>query len=184
MTAPRRGAESPPAAPSTPPTAAELETFRPFVLRALSGNGVPPCDRPDVAQDVLIIAVLAVRAGRCHLPPDRVRCQAIQAWLYGITWRRAWHYRRRLYLRHEVLSGLDPAPGIGVDPRARIEARSDVLAIRHLGRRDRQILIAHGEGAELAEIGAAHGMVLTTTWRHVRYARARLAAIVGREGGQ
>lgn len=171
-----------PSWPAGAPTAADLAACRPFLEKVLARHGVPRRDRADVAQDVLTVAFRAIRAGRFQPPPGREPARALEAWLYGIAWRCAFHYRQSAYVRLVELLSEFPPDLKWFDPVPRIEARSDVLAIRHLGTRNRKILIARGDGVTLVELGEICGTPLATTARHVKNARALLSVIIDRRG--
>ena len=77
------------------PTIKQLVALRPFIERVLVRCGVSQVDVADVCQDVVLAAHVAIEA-RAFVPdPERDPWDALRAWLHGICWRQASHYRER-----------------------------------------------------------------------------------------
>ena len=89
---------------------------------------VPPEEMEDLAQDVLLRAWSALVEGGFRPSPHMEMAQALDAWLYGITWRALSHHRHKAYRRYEVSIARpevyrDPPGGVE-DPFSMLEARS------------------------------------------------------------
>lgn len=91
-----------PSQPSSSPRDAGLTTHHvfeqhgPYVYRALRYFGVPESDLPDVCQEVFLIV---------HRKLDDFEGRSsIRTWLYRICQRAASDFRKRAYVRREVLS--------------------------------------------------------------------------------
>lgn len=107
-----------------------IETVRDHMRRL----GVPDGDKVDLAQEVLLAAWEKVREGAFQLNEGVALRRAMDAWLYGITWRQWSHYRDRAHWYREVVTP-DPlrgAPLTTVEPLGVLEARSALRCLERL----------------------------------------------------
>jgi len=136
----------------------------PFLRRVLQAHGVSDVDLPDVIQEILLGAWRSMMAGRFRPDPRFPLAESFRAWLVGIAWRQASHYRERAYRRHEVPWGLgwdlrlDPRPS----PEEALETLEILREIWRLPRAYREILALVTVGATLAEITEQLGIPIGT----------------------
>lgn len=127
----------------------------------------------DLAQDAL---VALVQAWRRHGPPD-----SPDAFVFAIAKRRAWRARARraLLFPLEVLrSPRDPRVGVDVALEHREAAHAVLQAIRHLPRRDRDVLLLSATGElRIADIAAVTGATPAAVKMRLSRARQRLTAM-------
>jgi RNA polymerase sigma-70 factor (ECF subfamily) len=131
----------------------------PFIEAVLRQHGVRRCDLQDVVQDVLFGAWKSIQQGRFRPFPNVPLRESIRAWLYGVAWRQASHYRDAAHRRHEIPSG---QPKAVVNATHQIEnqvnARKLLEAIRRLPRDYQEVLALVGLGAEISEVARQLGL--------------------------
>jgi DNA-directed RNA polymerase specialized sigma24 family protein len=157
--------------------------------RAIRGvlrkSGVACCERDDVAQDVVLAAWLAIRAGRYQPDPAAPPALALRRWLVRIAYYTAVHHRERAHRRREVAAGVDPwklAEEVAEDAESRLGARSELMAVLGIGEADLAAVIERACGATLQELSVALAAPLSTVARRLDRARRKLGANIGREG--
>ena len=96
---------------------------------------VPPEDREDLAQDVLLAAWEQLVAGGFQEPPGVPWERPFRSWLYGIAWRQTTTYLSRPHRRREVLVS-EPRVYAAIRDDAvvqTLEARSALRCLPRLG---------------------------------------------------
>lgn len=131
----------------------------------------------DLAQDALVALVQTWQRRGCPDSPD--------AFVFAIAKRRAWRARARRALLSplEVLHGArDPQVGVDVALEHRQAAHAVLQAIRHMPRRDREVLLLSATGElRIADIAAVTGATPAAVKMRLSRARQRLIALQ-REG--
>lgn len=161
---------------SSQPSVNEIIALQPWIEAKIRRCGVGEADVPDVRQEVLLAAHLAIQAGDYRPDPAQDPADALKAWIFGFCWRIASHHRQAAWVRREIPSGLDRS--VAVDPRQRLEARSDLLALRHLGRTDRAMLIARADRDPITQLASERGMPRLLAARRIRRSRSIVDAII------
>ncbi|MGK3964989.1 hypothetical protein WMF01_30895 [Sorangium sp. So ce1667] len=161
---------------SSKPSVEEITAIQPWIEAKIRRCGVREADVPDVRQEVLVAAHLAAQAGDYRPDPTQDPSDALKAWLFGFCWRLASHHRQKAWVRREIPSGLDRS--VAVDPRQRLEARSDLLALRHLGRNDRAMLIARADRDPITQLASDRGMPRLLVASRIRRSRRIVDAII------
>jgi RNA polymerase sigma-70 factor (ECF subfamily) len=149
----------------------------PFVWRTLRYLGVPESDLADVCQEVFITVhrKLAGFEGR----------SALRTWLYRICQRAASDFRRRAYVRREIVRE-DPtgrAPP-AVDGVGHLEARNALnFALEKLDPTRREVFVLYEiEGLTMKEVAEILECPLQTAYSRLHAARRQLVELVeGRE---
>jgi RNA polymerase sigma-70 factor (ECF subfamily) len=165
----------------TPPTALTsrqvFDAHAPFVWRTLRYLGVPESDLADVCQEVFITVhrKLAGFEGR----------SALRTWLYRICQRAASDFRRRAYVRREIVredpTGKSPPATDGV---SHLEARNALnFALERLEPAKREVFVLYEiEGLTMKEVANILECPLQTAYSRLHAARRQLADLVeGRE---
>jgi RNA polymerase sigma-70 factor (ECF subfamily) len=155
--------------PSTTVSSRQVfDEHAPFVWRTLRYLGVPEPDLPDVCQEVFITVhrKLETFEGRSTL----------RTWLYRICQRAASDYRRRAYVRREVVSenpsGTAPAAQ-RLDGVAHLEARDALqFALDALDEAKRVVFVLYEiEGLSMKEVAEALDCPLQTAYSRLHAAR-------------
>jgi RNA polymerase sigma-70 factor (ECF subfamily) len=141
---------------------------------------------------VLLGAWEAIQACRYRPDPLRHPRHALRAWLHGIAWRQASHYRESAYVRREILRGasLALAGEAHVEIDGALLARAALRRVAALSVGHREVLLAAAGPLSLAAWARARGMNPHSAASRLRCARkalaARLAAPLRQEsaGGQ
>ncbi|WP_437297616.1 RNA polymerase sigma factor [Sorangium sp. So ce426] len=159
---------------------------RGWIAALVTGGGVPRRDRDDLVQAVLMAAWMAVEAGRYRPDPSVNPTRALRAWLRGITWRKASHYRERACVRQEVPVA-DPwsaRPEPPRDDEPLVDARERLLAVRlafsKLPRRDREALALAAAGHGLRDIARRLRIPASMAVEQIGRARRRLRGLLER----
>ncbi|EYF08282.1 RNA polymerase sigma factor [Chondromyces apiculatus] len=167
---------------------APILKLRPFVRAVLRAQGVPTRDRDDVCQEIMVAAWTAMTEGRFRPPEAQPIGEALQAWLFGITWRQASHYRQRAWRRREVIVS-DPyamtaaAPWIPhvPAPDGRAAAREMLAALDEIPERMREVLLLrYLEGFDTVEIAEILGIPVPTVSSRLKYGVRRFTTAVQR----
>jgi DNA-directed RNA polymerase specialized sigma24 family protein len=147
-----------------------IERHTRAVLNALACAGVPPADRPDLAQDVFLTAYGILL--RSLVPVDHPR-----AWLCAIATRRASDYRRAAG-RRLCLTSTDDAPSDVADPEQGAEHREFVtLVLEPLGEEARGVLLdRRAEGLSWDEVAHERGLTVPRAKYIYRVAVQRMEA--------
>ena len=151
-----------------------LERYQGTVLRTLRLLGIPPQDREDVAQEVL------VRVFR-HLEGFRVG-PSFGGWVYRITVNASHDYRRTARRRGieapwgEALVGEETVAASSPGAGGRLELREALeTALGLLSDRERAVFVLREmEGLESREVARTLGITTITVRRHLGRARRRL----------
>ncbi|HSO00025.1 MAG TPA: sigma-70 family RNA polymerase sigma factor [Candidatus Nanopelagicales bacterium] len=146
----------------------------PYIEAVLRACQVERCDLPDVVQDVLLGAWKSMQKGRFRPPPDVPLANSIRAWLNGVAWRQASHYRDTAHRRREVLSDrlrevYDGAPVI----ENQVAARGLLEVLRRLPTVYQEVLGLVGLGAKIREVADELGISDGTA--NTRIQRGRVA---------
>lgn len=147
-----------------------IELHTRAVLNALACAGVPPADRPDLAQDVFLTAYrLLVRS--------LVAVDHPRAWLCAIATRKASDYRRAAG-RRLCLTVTDDAPSDLADPEKGAEHRELVtLILEQLGEEARGVLLdRRAEGLSWDEVAHERGLTVPRAKYIYRVAVERMEA--------
>jgi DNA-directed RNA polymerase specialized sigma24 family protein len=161
---------------SSQPSVEEIISLQPWIEAKIRRCGVGEADVPDVRQEVLFAAHRASQAGDYRPDTAQEPADALKAWIFGFCWRLASHHRQKAWVRREIPSGLDRCSA--VDPCHRLEARSDLLALRHLGRNDRAMLIARADRDPITQLASERGMPRLLAARRIRRSRRIVDAII------
>lgn len=149
-----------------------------FVWSAAVACGAPPDAVDDVVQDVFVVA---------HRRRDEVDWdRSPRGWLYGVTRRVVFRYRRSAARRARKGVALADVQPASTDEREAREA-SNVLraALRTLSPKQRRLLtMSELLGLSGPEMADALGIPLNTVYSRVRTLRQRLEAIVREQGGE
>ncbi len=144
------------------------EPLRRFVARAT-------CDAEDV--DDLVHATFLAAAKGAGRYDGRPSCRP---WLIGIA-AQLLRRRRQSFGRFlAVLSSLRGVRATAVDPRAALQARSDIerALVRISAAKRITLLMAEVEGLSCAEIAAALGVPIGTVWTRLHAARRELRQVL------
>jgi RNA polymerase sigma-70 factor (ECF subfamily) len=163
------------------PSIKQLVALRPFIRKTLRQCGVSKADLPDLYQDVISAAHFAIEAKAFVPDPKRDPGDSLRAWLYGICWRQASHYRHKAFRRREIPRGLCLRVS-SVDPRPWIEVRSDLFVIRHLGRNDREMLLSRADGDSITKIAEERKVNKVLVSRRIRRSRFIMSSIIKKMG--
>ncbi|WP_433933220.1 RNA polymerase sigma factor [Sorangium cellulosum] len=150
-------------------------------IRALvTAGGVPPRDREDMVQSVIMAAWMAVEEGRYRPDASVDPRRALLGWLHGIIWRKVGHHCNRACVRRE-LPVADPWSAQPEPPRDDefvVEARERLLAVRlalpRLPQPDQEILALRAVGHGIRDIARALGIPSSTAVRQMNRARILL----------
>jgi RNA polymerase sigma-70 factor (ECF subfamily) len=149
-----------------------------YVFHSLRRLGIPDRDLEDLCHDVFV----AFYRGRDGYDPSR----PVKPWLFGIAFRVASDYRRRMQNRFEVPDGVPdrggdafPAPD---EQLAAAEGRALVLrALQALDLDRRAVFVMHElDGCSMPEIAEVLSAPLNTLYSRLRLARADFSAAVRR----
>ncbi|MCC6555974.1 MAG: sigma-70 family RNA polymerase sigma factor [Polyangiaceae bacterium] len=151
-----------------------------FIRAVLRRCGVREADIEDIGQIVIYSAYFAAKAGAYCPDPARDPKDVLRAWIAGICWRHASNHNCRAHVRREIPAGLCPGEGVSTDPRARIEACDAVATLRHLGRVDREMLLARADGESITAIAEAHDVPYVHVRRRIERSRRIIAAIISK----
>ena len=148
-----------------------------FVWSAARHLGVPPGEVDDVVQDVFLTAYRRLDQLRFEVSP--------RAWLFGVTRRVAFRYRRggaRRVRRHAALAALDRPAGDSPHRRRDDAEELDRLLAR-LGAGNRVVWeMTEVLGMSAPEIASELGLPLNTVYSRLRLARQQLQALVADPG--
>ncbi len=167
------GRTNPP--PQMPPQLSEVfEKHGPYVHRALRYFGVPDADLSDVFQEVFVIV---------HRKLDEFEGRAsIRTWLYRICQRAASDYRKRAYVRREVVAEAPQSLALETttEDGARLEARRLLLhALSQLDDDKRQVFVLFEiEGMTMKEVCEVVDCPLQTAYSRLHAARKLVADAV------
>lgn len=142
-----------------------------YVWSTLRRLGVASQDVEDLAQEVFVV----VHRRLTDYDPSR----PLRPWLFGVTYRVARDFLRRLGRRREVLSeGVDDLEQ--GDEASQHEIRQLVLsALGKLSLERRALLVLHDiDGTPIPEIADALGVPLNTVYSRLRLARQSFAAAI------
>lgn len=173
-----RGASPEVLHPAVLPSIEALWAERPFVALLLRNLHVPARDRKDLLQTVLLGVWEAIQACRYRPDPLRHPRHALRAWLHGIAWRQASHYRESARVRREILRGapLTLAGEAHVEIEGELVARAALRQVAALPRGYREVLLAAAGPLGLAAWARARGMNPASAASRLRCARRALAA--------
>jgi RNA polymerase sigma-70 factor (ECF subfamily) len=150
-----------------------------YVWHSLRRLGIPERDLEDLCHDVFV----AFYRGREGYDVGR----PIKPWLFGIAFRVASDFRRRMRHRFEIpgagVEPADPSPSpdekLAAAQRRRLVSRA--LEALDLGRR--AVFVLHDlDGCSMPEIARVLDAPLNTLYSRLRLARAEFAAAVKRLG--
>ncbi|MCA9715455.1 MAG: sigma-70 family RNA polymerase sigma factor, partial [Myxococcales bacterium] len=145
-----------------------------YVLSNLRRLGVDDHELEDAAQDVFLIVLRRREAfeGR----------SSVRSWIFGITRRVAWRYRRsaqRTLRRRAVLAREPREQPVGLDGALAEHQAQELLRafLDSLKRPQREaFILGELEGLQRRELGRALGVSPNTAYSRLRLARARFAA--------
>ena len=188
MTRGRRRADVAHTRPAVYLDEAPILRLAPFVRAVLRAQGVPARDREDVCQEIMAAAWVGVRDGRFRPPEAQPIGEALQAWLFGITWRQASHYREKAWRRREVpvpdpygLTAAAPWVPHVPAPDSRVAAREILGALDEIPVRMREVLLLrYLEGFDTTEIAEILGIPVPTVSTRIRYGMRRFTTAVQR----
>jgi DNA-directed RNA polymerase specialized sigma24 family protein len=158
----------------------------PRVGRELRRRGVARHDVDDVVQDVALGAWRSLQAGSYQAAPGVPPERALRAWLDGVAWRMVSNHRRRAYRRREVPVEDQPIAELAankvVELRCQLDARDALRAVDALPEHYRDVLLAFGQGEEIADFARAHGMPEGAAWSRLRLGRIALIELLAGRG--
>lgn len=147
-----------------------------YVFRVLRYLGVRDADVQDVCQEVFITV---------HRKIDSFEGRSsVRTWLYRISQRAASDYRRRAYVRREVVTDLvmdHPGRPEHPDTTRRLEARSTLtFALDRLDESKRDVFVLYEvEGLTMREVCEILDCPLQTAYSRLHAARKILTEAVG-----
>jgi RNA polymerase sigma factor (sigma-70 family) len=159
------------------------------VAGVLRDCGVSPADLDDLTQEVVVAAWRAIKAGRYRPNPSADASLVLRAWLRGVAWRQATHWRDRSWRRREEPQ---PAPRELVDMTEELAPDAlDLMLSREVGARFseacsslrpefQQAILAILSGQSPEEYARATGINVNTVRNRIRIARAEMKAHVDR----
>lgn len=124
----------------------------PFIEAVLLGCRVELRDLPDVVQEVLTGAWRTMGAGRFRPKPQAPLQDSLRAWLYGISWRQASHYREVAYRRYEVSIGRPTLLDAEPLTEGQVSARLLLAVFRRLPHKYQEVLALVAVGEAINEI--------------------------------
>lgn len=155
----------------------------PFIEKVLRACQVATHDLADVVQDVLFGAWKSMQMGRFRPPPGEPLSETIRAWLFGVAWRQASHYRCAAHRRREVLSTrlcvvLDGVPLV----ENQVVARGLLEIFQRLPLSYQEVLGLVGLGAKIQEVADELGVTLGTANTRIQRARKFFLRTLRRRG--
>jgi RNA polymerase sigma-70 factor (ECF subfamily) len=149
-----------------------------YVWHSLRRLGVFERDLEDLCHDVFV----AFYRGRDGYDAAR----PLRPWLFGIAFRVASDYRRRMSHRVEIPVEKRDAPDAAPPPDEQVAARQSrervMAALAAVELERRAVLVMHDlDGCSMPEIAATLGAPLNTCYSRLRLARAEFAAAVRRQ---
>jgi hypothetical protein len=133
----RRGAAlTPKASAARYPSAADVYAHWNTAKHTVERFGVPTMDSDDLAQDVLLVAMGAIRRGRYKPPSGQAPEHSLHNWIVGIAWHKARSYAGRARVR--LAEHFSLVVRLDASPEPKFEARSALRAIHLLKRTDRE----------------------------------------------
>lgn len=150
-----------------------------LIYRVLARCGIPPRDREELAQDVLLHALSMLRDRPFIVPPERSLESAVGGWLTSLATMRCCNFRsrvRRVVLEIESVEVLDDSPG----PDDRAASRALVGALDRLTSRDHRLLTMVGLGFTAEEIAEQIGIDASAVKGRIQRARRAFCEAVRR----
>ncbi|WP_437528607.1 sigma-70 family RNA polymerase sigma factor [Sorangium sp. So ce726] len=120
---------------------------------------VPARDQPDLMQEIFLSAWRSVEGGGFLPRPEVPPKQALQSWLFAVTWHHIFHYRERLYRWYRELAAF-AAPGIArhaPPPFGQVDKRMALRCLERLKPERRAVLAGTAVGNTAEEIAAELG---------------------------
>lgn len=148
-----------------------------MIRTVLRQFAVPPCDQPDVMQEILLSAWCSVVAGRFQPPayvPVRV---ALRRWLFAVAWRHVFHYRRRMHRWHKEREA-SAIPGNAPSPFEQVEARLALRGLERFTPELRAVLAGTALGYTCREIAEELGGNSLATNRRMHRGRRQLREVL------
>lgn len=149
------------------------------VLRQL---GVPARDQPDVMQEIFLSAWRSVKGGGFRPRPEVPPKNALQSWLFAVTWHHVFHYRKRLYRWYRELAAF-AASVLTSHVQSSFSQVDTRLALRYLKRLTpelRAVLAGTALGYTCNEIAAKLGGSPLATHRRLHRGRKQLREVLRR----
>lgn len=144
------------------------ETHFDFVWRNLRRLGVEECSVDDAAHDVFLVVYRQL---------SRFDGRNCKSWLFAITQRVAWHYRRSLWRRRtDPLGDREPAADAASAPDARHEQSRACVLVQQLldqlpDERRVVFMLSELEQMSMPEIARLLAIPLNTAYSRLRLAR-------------
>lgn len=152
---------------------AVYETYFDFVWRTLRRLGVEECSVDDAAHDVFLVV---------HRQLERFDGRNQKSWLFAITQRVAWHYRRSAARRRTAsLGDEEPVADALSSPEVRHERRQACALVQQLLERlpdERRVIfmLSELEQMSMPEIAQMLSIPLNTAYSRLRLARRDFSA--------
>lgn len=149
---------------------AAMLASRPIIESVLLRAGALAVDVPDVIQDALVIALVALDSGKLVTPEDERECYlAVRAYVMTTAWR-LWLVVARRRARESPEGG---AHDEGYDPRSWFEARSELRTMT-IPDDVLPLLVALSQESDIAAVARSLGMKQPTAYDKIR--RFKIAA--------
>lgn len=134
----------------------DIRGMRRFVRKVLYDLGFDHDDAEDLAQDVEIVAWIAIEEGRIRERPHEKPFHCLMHWMRETAWRLGLNYKRRFRYRRE-LHGVNA--DIAVEDDTRLDAR-ELLAMLTAYPETLALLVLLSEGGMRANGATAKGVYL------------------------
>jgi RNA polymerase sigma-70 factor (ECF subfamily) len=154
-----------------PPSIGEIHALTPYIRKVLKSRGVPPRDRLDLVQSVLIGAWEAITSGRYQPNP----AVGLRGWVGAIARRQASNYLRSARVRRERLTEPDElAKSVDQCAPDELLARAHdqrmeqemLTELFQTGDEMRSVLVAHDiDGLTMEQIADERQVSLATVYR-------------------
>ena len=171
--------------PPAHPDIADVLREVPSIRRALQRRGVLADDVDDLAQDVLLAALVAIAEHRYRPDPRVDQLRALRSWLCTIARNLAGHLLCSARVRLEVVTDPGWLPeSQGSDVAVMIDVRRGLGLLGRLRPERRAVLEAVAMGRRIPEIARALGAPEPTVWTRLRLGRRDLKAALRRAGAR